>query len=96
MSSRPDFSLVRLNHAGELGMIRMAYVETYPVRPLLNHVDELAALLREYMTEFPAFRAKPEGSPYSDARKEQEADIAREDRARIALAAIDGGSEHGR
>lgn len=76
-------------------MIRTLYAETYPIRPLLNHVDELAALLREYMTEFPAFRDKPEGSPYSDARKEQEDDIAREDRARFALAAFDGGSEHG-
>ena len=40
----------------------------------------LGQLLREYMTEFPAFRAKPEGSPNSDARKAQRADIAREDR----------------
>lgn len=46
---------------------------------------ELASLLREYMTEFPAFRGKPEGSPFSDARKAQKADIQREDRARAAL-----------
>ena len=70
-------------------MLRFAYAETYPVRPLINHVDELAALLREYMTEFPAFRAKPEGSPHSDARREQVDDIAREDRARAILATLD-------
>ena len=70
-------------------MLREVYAETYPVRPLMNHVDELAGLLREYLTEFPAFRAKPVGSPGSDARKAQQACIAREDRARIALMAID-------
>lgn len=80
---------MRLNHPGEFSLIRDLYMETYPVRPLLNHVDELAQLLREYMTEFPAFRAKPVGSPGSDARMAQESCIARENRARVALAAID-------
>jgi hypothetical protein len=49
-------------------------------------IAEMRALLTEYVTEFQAFRAKPQGSPNSDARKEQEADIAREDRARAVLA----------
>jgi hypothetical protein len=48
-------------------------------------IAEMRLLLTEYMTAFPAFRAKPQGSPNSDARKEQQADIAREDRARAVL-----------
>lgn len=50
----------------------------------LDEQREMAALLREYMMEFPAFRSKPEGSPGSDARKAQQGDIAREDRV-VAL-----------
>lgn len=49
-------------------------------------IAEMRILLTEYMAEFPAFRAKPEGSPGSDARKEQQADIDREDRVRRVLA----------
>jgi hypothetical protein len=49
-------------------------------------IAEMRELLTEYMTEFPAFRAKPEGAPGSDARKEQEVDIKREDRTRAVLA----------
>ena len=49
-------------------------------------IAEMRELLTEYMTEFPAFRSKPEGSPGSDARKEQEADIRREDRTLAVLA----------
>ena len=49
-------------------------------------IEEMRELLTEYMSEFPALRAKPEGSSGSDARKEQEADIRREDRARAVLA----------
>lgn len=45
MSGRPDFSRVRLK-PGELPIIREAYAETYPVRTLLNHVDELREALR--------------------------------------------------
>lgn len=56
-------------------------------------IAEMGELLTEYMTEFPAFRIKPQGSPGSDARKEQEADIAREDRARAVLAGADTGTE---
>lgn len=89
MAKVKDFATSRVSGPEEWKVIREAYAETYPVRPLLNHVDELKALLREYMAEFPAFRAKPVGSPHSEARKEQQADIAREDRAR---AAIDGGA----
>jgi hypothetical protein len=48
-------------------------------------LHEAVALLREYTEAFPAFRSKPQGSPYSDARKEQEADIAREDRTRAVI-----------
>lgn len=44
MSSKPDFAAVRLS-ASELSMIREVYAETYPVRPLLNHIDELEAEL---------------------------------------------------
>ena len=49
-------------------------------------IAEMRALLAEYMTEFPAFRVKPQGAPHSDARKEQDADIRREDRARAVIA----------
>jgi hypothetical protein len=52
----------------------------------IDVIEYMRELLTEYMTEFPAFRAKPLGSPGSDGRKEQEADIAREDRARAVLA----------
>lgn len=54
----------------------------------LDEQKELGSLLREYMQEFPAFRLKPEGSPNSDARQEQQADIAREDRALALLARL--------
>jgi hypothetical protein len=62
----------------------------------IDLIEEMRALLTEYMTEFPAFRAKHEGSPGSDARKEQEADIAREDRARAVLALRPGFEIDGR
>jgi hypothetical protein len=50
---RPDFSSKRLSTAGEWSLIRDLYAETYPVRPLLNHVDELAAALREIGDKVP-------------------------------------------
>jgi hypothetical protein len=49
-------------------------------------IAEMRELLTEYMNEFPAFRARPEGWAGSDARKEQEADIRREDRTLAVLA----------
>lgn len=49
-------------------------------------IEEMRALLIEYADAFPAFRTKPQGSPNSDARKEQLADIRREDRVRAVLA----------
>ena len=49
-------------------------------------IEEMRALLTEYMTACPAFRAKPQGAPNSPARKEQIADICREDRVRALLA----------
>lgn len=44
MDYAPDFSAVRLA-AGELELIRQVYAETYPVRSLLNRIDELEAEL---------------------------------------------------
>lgn len=44
MSAKPDFSKVRLAE-GELTMLRMAYAETYPVRSLINRIDELEEAL---------------------------------------------------
>lgn len=41
MSTRPDFSKARIGSADEWQLIRDLYAETYPIRPLLNHVDEL-------------------------------------------------------
>lgn len=52
----------------------------------IDVIEEMRSLLIEYADNFPAFRSKPQGSPGSDARKEQEADIAREDRVRAVLA----------
>ena len=49
MSARPDFSKVRLAPR-ELDIIREAYAETYPIRTLLNHLDELSAALRRVQT----------------------------------------------
>lgn len=48
----------------------------------------LADALRDYMNMFPAFRNRPEGAPNSTARKQQEAHIAIEDKARQALAQV--------
>jgi hypothetical protein len=45
MSDRPDFSKLRVSGADEWKLLAEAYAETYPVRPLMNHVAELAALL---------------------------------------------------
>jgi len=44
MISKPDFAAVRLS-ASELSTIREVYAEIYPVRPLLNRIDELEAEL---------------------------------------------------
>jgi hypothetical protein len=52
--------------------------------------EALAAVLAEYIAEFPAFRIKPEGSPHSDARMEQAADIEREDHALALIAKVRG------
>jgi hypothetical protein len=52
----------------------------------LELIEEMRALLTEYMDAFPAFRAKPQGTPNSPARQEQLADIHREDRVRAVLA----------
>jgi len=51
----------------------------------LEVIVEMSALLAEYMEAFPAFRSKPQGGPNSPARKEQLADIRREDRTREVL-----------
>lgn len=48
-------------------------------------IAEMHQLLTEYVTYFPAFRTKPVGSPGTEARLQQEADIKREDRARKVL-----------
>jgi hypothetical protein len=45
-------------------------------------------LLREYMEEYPAFRAKPVGAPHSEARCEQQRRIQLEDEARALLDVI--------
>lgn len=45
-----DFSNKRLS-AAEWSLIREAYAETYPVRPLLNHVDELKAAARDVIEQ---------------------------------------------
>lgn len=44
MDYAPDFAAVRLA-ASELELIRQVYAETYPVRSLLNRIDELEAEL---------------------------------------------------
>ena len=51
----------------------------------IHVIEEMRVLLTEYMDAFPAFRVKPQGSPNSPARKEQLADIRREDRVRALL-----------
>ncbi|HXN95997.1 MAG TPA: hypothetical protein VN879_15945 [Candidatus Acidoferrales bacterium] len=48
-----DFAAKRISDADEWRIIRVAYAETYPVRLLLNHYDELAALLRRAAKAFP-------------------------------------------
>jgi hypothetical protein len=46
MAAVKDFSRSRVSGPKEWRVIREAYAETYPVRPLLNHVDELREALR--------------------------------------------------
>jgi hypothetical protein len=45
-SSRPDFSKARLQ-CGELEMLKAVYAETYPVRVLMNEVEELRLFLAD-------------------------------------------------
>jgi hypothetical protein len=49
VSDRPDFSKLRVSGADEWKLLAQAYAETYPVRPLMNHVAELVALLTRIM-----------------------------------------------
>lgn len=51
---------------------------------------ELAAVLKEYVERFPAFRSAPIGAPHSPKRQEQDEHIALENRAKI-LIGITGG-----
>ena len=44
MNAKPDFAAVHLK-PGELSLIRQLYAETYPVRVLLNRIDELELAL---------------------------------------------------
>lgn len=52
--------------------------------------SDAIAMLKEYVAEFPAFRSMPMGAPNSRARAEQEADIAREDKAKAIIAKAEG------
>lgn len=56
MAKVSDFATVRVSGPEEWRVIRDAYAETYPVRPLLNHVDELREALR-YMHD--SFHKQP-------------------------------------
>jgi len=49
-------------------------------------IAELTRVLKFYVANVPAFRAKPIGAPGSDARLTQEAHIQAEDYARYVLA----------
>ena len=51
---------------------------------------ELYEALEEYLHARPAFRLKPIGGPGSAARREQEAAIAAEDKAKAVLAKARG------
>jgi hypothetical protein len=44
VADRPDFAKARLRPE-EWPLIRDLYAETYPVRPLVNHCDEMKSLL---------------------------------------------------
>jgi hypothetical protein len=52
---------------------------------------ELRAALEELLDAAPAFRVKKIGADGSEARKQQDAHIAAEDRARAAIAKAKGG-----
>lgn len=45
MAKVKDFATVRVSGPEEWRVIREAYAETYPVRPLLNRIDELETAL---------------------------------------------------
>jgi hypothetical protein len=46
MAAFKDFSKSRVSGPEEWKVIRESYAETYPVRPLLNRIDELEAALQ--------------------------------------------------
>jgi hypothetical protein len=46
-TSRPDHFADKFPTAEELVILREAYAETYPVRPLLNEIDRLRAMNAE-------------------------------------------------
>ena len=53
-------------------------------------IAEMARLLEWYVTEFPAFRAKPIGAPNSIMRLKQQIHTDIEDRARAAISRAGG------
>jgi hypothetical protein len=55
-------------------------------------IAKLRGLLSEYMTAYPAFRAKPIGALHSAARRSYEIAVEREDRARAVMAFCRRGS----
>ena len=53
----------------------------------------IRAVLRWYVRQFPAFRAKPEGSPGSFARTQQEIHQKMEDAALAVIRSIGSGEQ---
>lgn len=53
---------------------------------------EMAAVLRDYIANFTAFRSKPVGAPNSEMRVSQDAHIAVEDKARAIIAKLEAQS----
>lgn len=47
MAAVKDFAKSRVSGPEEWKVIREAYAETYPVRPLLNHIDRLEAAINK-------------------------------------------------
>lgn len=78
------------SHAGRIQQQiknRAREIESTHTPATQTNGDTVAALLREYMETFPAFRGRPIGAPGSMMRKHQEFCHGLEDRAQAALSA---------
>jgi len=81
---RPDMRVCFMT-SGPEARLNAAFI----VRACNSH-DALASALQDMVSNFEPFRSRPVGAPNSSARAEQDAQIAAFDKAKAALASIEG------